>query len=45
MVGALAKESHFRSLVGQEDQLYKKLSCHEYGNVSFKISHCITEFY
>lgn len=32
MVGALVKESHFRSLVGQKDQLYKKLSRHEYGN-------------
>lgn len=33
MAGALAEESHFRSLAGQEDQLYKKLSCHEYGNI------------
>ncbi|KAK6136952.1 hypothetical protein DH2020_029313 [Rehmannia glutinosa] len=32
MLGALVKESHFRGLVRQEDQLYKKLSCHEYGN-------------
>lgn len=36
MVGALVKESHFRNLVGQEDQLYEKLGCHEYGNGFFK---------
>lgn len=41
MAGTLAKESHFRSLVGQEDQLYEKLSCHEYGNKFIYFKYCL----
>ena len=41
MAGALAKESHFRSLVGQKDQLYKKLSCDEYGTAFTPLLNCL----
>lgn len=30
-LGSLVKKSHLRGVVRQEDKLYKKLGCHEYG--------------